>query len=195
MIFLHSDGQKVSDLNLQDKTFYWSSAVFNMKPLLTTTTTLPVTVELRSDAACCPRPVCVCVCMCSHRHQIPRSSYWSWHDDVTHVEVRKDSNRSDRSECGSQSAARHDTTQTDRTKRPRLHHRTRTSTHTAWFCLGLNDLKSETRRETNGKKPTCSWRKRRRMLQEEEDEGGCCSTSPDVELSPPFVTHTETTVV
>lgn len=29
------------------------------------------------------------------------------------------------------------------------------------------------------------------MLQEEEDEG-CCSTSPDVELSPPFVTHTET---
>lgn len=31
------------------------------------------------------------------------------------------------------------------------------------------------------------------MLQEEEDEGGgCCSTSPDVELSPLFVTHTET---
>lgn len=31
------------------------------------------------------------------------------------------------------------------------------------------------------------------MLQEEEDGGGgCCSTFPDVELSPPFVTQTET---
>lgn len=31
------------------------------------------------------------------------------------------------------------------------------------------------------------------MLQEEEDGGGGCrSPSPDVELSPPFVTHTET---
>lgn len=30
------------------------------------------------------------------------------------------------------------------------------------------------------------------MLQGEEDGGGGCSTSPDVQLSPPFVNHTGT---